>query len=145
MANNADAEMFEGLGLGTRLAFLKLPERLNWVPVVGALMYSFVTPLGMAIGLGARTSVSMTAGGASISSGVLDSISSGILLYTACVELMVSCLILQSLLLTSGVSESSYIHRPMNLFSTATTSSVLGNESFSLSPVSRLVQALWPC
>ena len=81
--------MFEGLGLGTRLAFLKLPARLNYVPIVGAVAYSFVTPLGMAIGLGARTSVAMTAAGASISSGVLDSISSGILLYTACVELMV--------------------------------------------------------
>lgn len=46
--------MFEGLGLGTRLAFLSLPPKYNFVPWVGAIAYSIVTPLGMAIGLGVR-------------------------------------------------------------------------------------------
>lgn len=46
--------MFEGLGLGTRLAFLNLPPKYNYVPFLGAVVYSFVTPLGMAIGLGVR-------------------------------------------------------------------------------------------
>lgn len=82
--------MFEGLGLGSRLAFLNLPSHLNWVPVAGAILYSFVTPLGMGIGLATRTSLSLSAAGASITSGILDSISAGILLYTATVELMVS-------------------------------------------------------
>jgi hypothetical protein len=47
-------EAFEGLGLGTRLAFLQLPPKWNWVPTVAALIYSAMTPLGMAIGLGAQ-------------------------------------------------------------------------------------------
>ena len=49
-------EMFEGLGLGTRLAFLKLPPTWSFAPFAGALIYSCVTPLGMAIGLGTRES-----------------------------------------------------------------------------------------
>lgn len=80
--------MFEGLGLGTRLAFLNLPPHLSFAPYVGALLYSCVTPLGMAIGLGLREGLSMSSGPASIASGVLDATSSGILLYTATVELI---------------------------------------------------------
>ena len=49
-------EMFEGLGLGTRLAFLKLPREWSWAPYVGAGAYTLMTPIGMAIGLGVRTS-----------------------------------------------------------------------------------------
>ena len=48
--------MFEGLGLGTRLAFLKLPQKYNFVPFIGALFYTLMTPIGMAIGLGTRES-----------------------------------------------------------------------------------------
>lgn len=48
------AEAFEGLGLGTRLAFLQLPAKWDWVPGTAALVYSAMTPLGMAIGLGAQ-------------------------------------------------------------------------------------------
>jgi zinc transporter 1/2/3 len=74
--------MFEGLGLGSRLAFLQLPEGFGWVPFAGALAYSIMTPLGIAIGLGVREGLSMEAAGASIASGVLDAISSGE--YLAC-------------------------------------------------------------
>ncbi|GAA6012786.1 hypothetical protein JCM11491_002561 [Sporobolomyces phaffii] len=82
-------QMFEGLGLGSRLAFLQLPEKYNsWVPFAGALAYSAMTPIGMAIGLGVREGLSMEAAGASIASGVLDAISSGVLIYTATVELI---------------------------------------------------------
>ena len=73
--------MFEGLGLGSRLAFLQLPDSWRWAPLAGAVVYAVVTPLGMAIGLGARQSVNMSSATASIVSGVLDAISSGILLY----------------------------------------------------------------
>jgi len=81
-------QMFEGLGLGTRLAFLKLPKAWSWAPFAGALLYSCITPLGMAIGVGVRSSLSMTAGRASIVAGILDSISAGVLIYTATVELI---------------------------------------------------------
>ncbi|GAA5949382.1 hypothetical protein JCM3765_003391 [Sporobolomyces pararoseus] len=81
-------QMFEGLGLGSRLAFLQLPSGFGWVPFAGALVYSAMTPIGVAIGLGVREGLSMEAAGASIASGVLDAISSGVLIYTATVELI---------------------------------------------------------
>jgi zinc transporter 1/2/3 len=72
--------MFEGLGLGSRLAFLPLPQRLNWVPFVAGAGYACVTPIGIAIGLGVRTTYNPDSAAANIVSGVLDSISAGILL-----------------------------------------------------------------
>ncbi|GAA6059828.1 hypothetical protein JCM10212_003740 [Sporobolomyces blumeae] len=81
-------QMFEGLGLGSRLAFLKLPEGKGWIPFAGALIYSTMTPIGIAIGLGVREGLSMDAAPATIASGVLDAISAGVLLYTATVELI---------------------------------------------------------
>lgn len=87
--------MFEGLGLGSRLAFLKLPRKYNYVPYAGALLYTIMTPLGIAIGLGVRTTYNPDSTTASIVSGTLDAISAGILLYTGLVEVR---LILWSLL-----------------------------------------------
>ncbi|GAA5996054.1 uncharacterized protein JCM10292_004918 [Rhodotorula paludigena] len=81
-------QMFEGLGLGTRLSFLQLDAKFNWIPWLGASAYSLCTPIGMAIGLGVREGLSMSSGSASVASGVLDAISAGILLYTATVELI---------------------------------------------------------
>lgn len=46
--------MFEGLGLGSRLSQLELPTRLHWLPVASGVLYAFVTPIGLAIGLGIR-------------------------------------------------------------------------------------------
>ncbi|KWU45093.1 Zinc/iron permease, partial [Rhodotorula sp. JG-1b] len=81
-------QMFEGLGLGTRLAFLRLERQYSWIPWLGACLYSLCTPIGMAIGLGVREGLNMNGATASVTSGVLDGISSGILLYTALVELI---------------------------------------------------------
>lgn len=47
-------QTFEGIGLGSRLSSLPLPHRLNWVPIVAAIVYSCTTPLGIAVGLGVR-------------------------------------------------------------------------------------------
>lgn len=47
-------QTFEGIGLGSRLSSLPLPHRLNWVPIVAAVVYSCTTPLGIAVGLGVR-------------------------------------------------------------------------------------------
>jgi len=58
----------------------------HWVPVAGALLYGMSTPLGIAIGLGVRATYNPVGMVASIVSGVLDSVSSGILLYTGLVE-----------------------------------------------------------
>ncbi|KAI5830199.1 ZIP zinc/iron transport family [Schizophyllum commune Tattone D] len=81
-------QTFEGLGIGSRLAYMKLPARYNYIPVVAALVYGLTTPLGLAIGLGVRTSYNPASATASIVSGVLDSVSSGILIYTGLVELL---------------------------------------------------------
>lgn len=62
------AEMFEGLGLGSRLAFLRLDDdddeesgrtvtAARLLPWLGALLYSLCTPVGMAIGLGLREGI----------------------------------------------------------------------------------------
>src|SRR5271170_232514 len=80
-------QMFEGLGLGSRLAILPFPNgsRLPWLL---AIAYAVVTPLGMAIGLGVRTTYDSASQTALLVSGILDAISSNILLYTGLVELL---------------------------------------------------------
>lgn len=70
-------EMFEGLGLGARLAFLRLPSHWSFVPYTGALAYSLMTPIGMAVGLAVRETLSMSSGSGLVASGIIDSISAG--------------------------------------------------------------------
>lgn len=82
--------------MGARLAFLPAVDRAHkhyWIlsrlPILGAFLYSAVTPFGMAIGLGARFTISIASAESSIVAGVLDAISAGILIYTSLVELIV--------------------------------------------------------
>ena len=104
-------ETFEGLGVGTRLAYMQLPPAYNWVPVVGAMLYGITTPIGtlrlliscadrmflikywwhigIAVGLGVRTTYNPDSTTASIVSGILDAFSSGILIYTGLVEVSI--------------------------------------------------------
>ncbi|KZS90907.1 ZIP-like iron-zinc transporter [Sistotremastrum niveocremeum HHB9708] len=81
-------QTFEGLGLGARLAYLKLPPAYEYVPVLAGVLYGLTTPIGIAVGLGVRTTYNPGSATASIVSGVLDALSSGILLYTGLVELL---------------------------------------------------------
>ena len=81
-----DSELFEGLGIGSRLATMKLPIQYNYVPIVAAILYGLTTPIGIAAGLGVRTTYNPGSTTASIVSGVLDSLSAGILIYTGMVE-----------------------------------------------------------
>jgi len=81
-------QTFEGLGVGSRLAYMTLPHKYSYVPIVGALLYGITTPLGVAVGLGVRTTYNPGSTTASIVSGVLDAISAGILIYTGLVELL---------------------------------------------------------
>ncbi|KAG5651620.1 hypothetical protein H0H81_008025 [Sphagnurus paluster] len=81
-------QTFEGLGIGSRLAYVRLPAKYNWVPIAGALLYGITTPVGIAVGLGVRSTYNPGSTTASIVSGVLDSLSSGILIYTGLVELL---------------------------------------------------------
>ncbi|PWN53870.1 putative ZRT2-zinc transporter II [Violaceomyces palustris] len=80
-------QMFEGLGLGSRLAFLPLQMK-TWIPTVGALTYGLVTPIGLAIGIGVRNTYNGDGATANYVTGIFDSFSAGILLYTGTVELL---------------------------------------------------------
>ncbi|GJN88689.1 hypothetical protein Rhopal_001655-T1 [Rhodotorula paludigena] len=81
-------QAFEGLGVGTRLAFLDTKPGYEWIPWVGSLIYSICTPIGMAVGLGLEQGLAITGESATLASGIMNSLSAGILLYTALVELM---------------------------------------------------------
>jgi len=74
------------MGIGARLAFIKLPENYTWALYAGAVIYGLTTPLGIAVGLGVRTFYNPGSTIASIVSGTLDSLSSGILVYSGLVE-----------------------------------------------------------
>lgn len=74
------------MGIGSRLAYMKLPASYSWVPYAGAILYGFTTPIGIAVGLGVWTLYNPGSTTASIVSGTLDSLSSGILVYTGLVE-----------------------------------------------------------
>ena len=65
---------------------MDLPQRYSWIPIVAAILYGITTPLGIAVGLGVRSTYNPESATASIVSGVLDAISAGILVYTGLVE-----------------------------------------------------------
>ncbi|KAJ3771099.1 Zinc/iron permease [Lentinula raphanica] len=83
-------QTFEGLGVGARLAYMQnhLPPAYRNASVYGALLYGITTPVGIAAGLGVRTTYNPNSTTASIVSGVMDSLSAGILIYTGMVELL---------------------------------------------------------
>lgn len=73
--------------------FLRRPRRrtgadarLAAVPIVAALVYACTTPLGIAVGLGIRTTYNPESAVASIVAGTLDATSAGILLWAGLVE-----------------------------------------------------------
>lgn len=51
-----------------------------------AILYGLCTPIGIAVGLGVRTTYNPDGTEASIISGILDALSAGILIYTGLVE-----------------------------------------------------------
>jgi len=65
---------------------MKLPPQYHYVPIIAALLYGLTTPIGIAVGLGVRATYNPDSTNASIVSGVLDALSSGILIYTGLVE-----------------------------------------------------------
>lgn len=83
----ADVETFEGMGLGARIATLSFP-RNSLQPYLMGLTFALVTPIGMAIGLSIRTLYSPSSPAALITTGIFDSISSGLLIYASLVELL---------------------------------------------------------
>lgn len=80
-------QSFEGLGIGARMSAIPFPKR-SWLPWFLCSAYGLTTPIAIAIGLGVRTTYNPNSDTANIVSGVLDSISAGILIYTGLVELL---------------------------------------------------------
>ncbi|CAH0019286.1 unnamed protein product [Clonostachys rhizophaga] len=89
-------QAFEGLGIGARLSSIPFPRKYRFVPYVLALAYGLTTPIALAIGLGLRTTYDSDSFRAQAISGVLDSISSGILLYTGFVEMLARDILLNA-------------------------------------------------
>lgn len=81
-------QLFEGLGLGTRIASCLWPKSKRWTPWLMALAYGLTTPIAIAIGLGVRETYPPNSARALITNGIFDSISAGILIYTGLIELM---------------------------------------------------------
>lgn len=81
-------QSFEGLGIGARLSAIPFPKRFSWMPWALCSAYGLTTPIALAIGLGVRTTYNGASMTGSIVSGVLDSVSAGILIYTGFVELL---------------------------------------------------------
>lgn len=78
-------QMFEGLGLGSRLAISPWPENKKWLPYVLGIIFALSTPVGIAAGIGSRPKNADTQ---KLVNGIFDSISAGILMYTGLVELL---------------------------------------------------------
>lgn len=81
-------QLFEGLGLGTRIAVAPWPHRKRWMPWALGIAFGLTTPIAIAIGLGVRQSYPPGSARALITNGIFDSISAGILLYVGLVELV---------------------------------------------------------
>lgn len=74
-------QFFEGAALGARMALLTWVSKLR-IAMMG-LAFILITPIGIAIGIGIRQSFSQNGKASLLSVGILNSISAGILLYTA--------------------------------------------------------------
>jgi len=81
-------QSFEGLGIGARMSAIPFPRRFSWLPWALCAGYGLTTPIAIAVGLGLRTTYDSGSFTANVVSGVLDSISAGILIYTGLVELL---------------------------------------------------------
>lgn len=81
-------QTFEGLGLGARLSSIEWPQSKRWVPRALAVLYAVTTPFGILIGIAISEQYDEESPAALIVTGLCDSLSSGVLLYTGLVELL---------------------------------------------------------
>lgn len=80
-------QMFEGLGLGTRIADVPYPKN-SWKPWALVVAFGSTAPIGQAIGLVTRGSYDPNSAFGLIIVGVFNAISSGLLIYAALVDLL---------------------------------------------------------
>lgn len=81
-------QMFEGLGLGTRIAECPWDHSRRYTPWLLSLGFTLTTPIAVGIGIGVRHTYAPNSATALMTNGIFDSISAGILIYTGLVELM---------------------------------------------------------
>ncbi|KAF9571316.1 hypothetical protein EC968_000756 [Mortierella alpina] len=79
-------QFFEGFALGARIAELDFESTMNHYLL--ALVFSLTTPIGAALGIVISSSYDPTSVAALLSEGILDAISTGILLYMGYVNLL---------------------------------------------------------
>ena len=80
-------QAFEGLGIGARMSAIPF-KKGSWLPWFLCAGYGVTTPIAIAVGLGVRTTYNPGSFTANVVSGVLDSMSAGVLIYTGLVELL---------------------------------------------------------
>lgn len=80
-------QSFEGLGIGARMSSIPFKQG-SWLPWLLCSAYGLTTPIAIAVGLGLRTTYNPNSFTANVVSGVLNSMSAGILIYTGLVELL---------------------------------------------------------
>lgn len=80
-------QSFEGLGIGARMSAIPF-KKGSVIPWLLCLAYGLTTPIAIAAGLGVRTTYNSGSYTANVVSGVLDSLSAGILIYSGLVELL---------------------------------------------------------
>merc|ERR1712098_647936 len=80
-------QMFEGLALGTRIAALKSSTSFL-TKVLMAGVFTLITPIGMAIGVGVLQHFNGNDPATIVSIGTLDALSAGILLWVGLVEML---------------------------------------------------------
>ncbi|KAI0120897.1 Zinc/iron permease [Hypoxylon sp. NC0597] len=80
-------QMFEGLGLGSRIAAVPYPKG-SIRPWLLVFAFGTTAPIGQAIGLAARNSYDPNSAFGLIIVGIFNSISSGLLIYAALVDLL---------------------------------------------------------
>ncbi|KAI1772304.1 Zinc/iron permease [Hypoxylon cercidicola] len=80
-------QMFEGLGLGSRIAAVPYPKG-SYRPWLLVVAFGTTAPIGQAIGLIARNSYDPNSAFGLIIVGIFNSISSGLLIYAALVDLL---------------------------------------------------------
>lgn len=80
-------QSFEGLALGSRIAAIQFP-RNSLRPWIMVLAYGFTTPIGQAIGLIVHRIYDPASMGGLIVVGLMNAISSGLLLYAGLVQLL---------------------------------------------------------
>lgn len=81
-------QAFEGLALGTRISALSPASQMDKTKVSLAGLFSLITPIGMAIGIGVRNHFNGSDKNTLIALGTLDAFSAGILVWVGLVEML---------------------------------------------------------